>query len=90
MPTRRERERSYHNAMHGQHVTWQSTFSRAHPQFAVVDRTGATRQWGVLCFGYPEVRQHFRSRIQEYLTGYDCYGVFPFLRTQARPATFAD
>ena len=40
LPSRRERERSFHNAMHGQHVTWQSTFSRAHPEFAVVDRAG--------------------------------------------------
>ena len=90
LPSRRERERSFHNAMHGQHVTWQSTFSRAHPEFAVVDRAGETRQWGVLCFGYPEVRQHFRDRIQEYLHGYDWDGVFLCLRTQARPATFAD
>ncbi len=90
LPSRRERERSFHNAMHGQHVTWQSTFSRAHPEFAVVDRAGETRQWGVLCFGYPEVRQHFRDRIQEYLRGYDWDGVFLCLRTQARPATFAD
>jgi hypothetical protein len=90
LPSRRERERSFHNAMHGQHVTWQSTFSRAHPEFTAVDRAGETRQWGVLCFGYPEVRQHFRDRIQEYLRGYGWDGVFLCLRTQARPATFAD
>jgi hypothetical protein len=90
LASRRERERSFHNAMHGQHVTWQSTVSQAHPEFAVVDRAGETRQWGVLCFGYPEVRQHFRDRIQEYLRGYDWDGVFLCLRTQARPAIFAD
>jgi hypothetical protein len=90
LPSKRERERSFHNAMHGQHVTWQTTFSRAHPEYAVVDRTGATRQWGVLCFGYPEVREHFRNRITAYLTGYDWDSVFLCLRTQARPATFAD
>ena len=84
LPSRRERERSFHNAMHGQHVTWQSTFSRAHPEFAVVDRAGETRQWGVLCFGYPEVREHFRDRIREYLRGYDWDGVFLCLRTQAQ------
>jgi hypothetical protein len=90
LPSRRERERSFHNAMHGQHVTWQSTFSRAHPEFAVVDRAGETRQWGILCFGYPEVRRHFRDRIQKYLRGYAWDGVFLCLRTQARPAIFAD
>ena len=36
------------------------------------------------------MRQHFRDRIQEYLRGYDWDGVFLCLRTQARPATFAD
>jgi hypothetical protein len=90
LPTQRERERSFHNAMHGQHVTWQSTFSRAHPEFAVADRAGEKRQWGVLCFGYPEVRRHFRDRIREYITEYDWDGVFLCLRTQARPAIFAD
>ncbi len=88
--SKRERARSFHNAMHGQHVTWQTTFSRAHPEYAVVDRAGETRQWGVLCFGYPEVRAHFRKRIREYTTGYEWDGVFLCLRTQARSAVFAD
>jgi hypothetical protein len=56
----------------------------------VVDRAGETRQWGVLCFAYPEVREHFRRRIGVYVTGYDWDGVFLCLRTQARPASFAD
>lgn len=90
LPSRRERERSYHNAMHGQHVTWQTTFSRANPEFAVVDRAGETRQWGVLCFGYPEVRRHLRQRILGYVEGYEWDGVFLCLRTQAKPAVFAD
>ncbi len=88
--SRRERERSFHNAMHGQHVTWQTMFSRAHPEYTVVDRGGETRQWGVLSFGYPEVREHVRRRIQEYTVGYEWDGVFLCLRTQARPAVFAD
>jgi hypothetical protein len=90
LPGKRERQRSFHNAMHGQHVTWQSTFSRANPEFTVVDRGGQGRQWGVLCFGYPEVRAHFRRRIASYLDGYEWDGVFLCLRTQARPAAFAD
>jgi hypothetical protein len=88
--TRRERLRSFHNAMHGQHVTWQTRVSREHPEYAAVDREGATRQWGVLCFGYPEVRDHFRQRILGYLDGYAWDGVFLCLRTQARPAAWAD
>ncbi|MBA2595187.1 MAG: hypothetical protein H0V00_00990 [Chloroflexia bacterium] len=88
--SQRERVRSFHNAMHGQHVTWQTTFSRAHSEYAVVDRAGETRQWGVLSFGYPEVREHFRNRIRQYTTGHTWDGVFLCLRTQARPAVFAD
>lgn len=90
LPSRRERERSYHNAMHGQHVTWQTTFSRSRPEYAVVDRAGETQQWGVLSFGYPEVRAHFRQRILQYVAGNEWDGVFLCLRTQARPAVFAD
>jgi hypothetical protein len=88
--SKRERQRSFHNAMHGQHVTWQTTFSRANPEYTVVDRAGETRQWGVLCYGYPEVREHYRRRIRQYTEGYDWDGVFLCLRTQARPAAFAD
>jgi hypothetical protein len=90
LASKRERSRSFHNAMHGQHVTWQSTFSRANPEYTVVDRTGEHRQWGVLSFAYPEVRHHFRDRIASYLDGYEWDGVFLCLRTQARPAAFAD
>jgi len=90
LPPKWERERSYHNAMHGQHVTWQSSFSRANSHYIVSDRSGEAHQWGVLCFGYPEVREHFRRRIQEYTEGYAWDSVFLCLRTQARPAEFAD
>ena len=88
--SQRERGRSFHNAMHGQHVTWQTRFSRANPEFTVVDRVGEARQWGVLSYGYPEVREHYRRRIRAYTDGYDWDGVFLCLRTQARPAAFAD
>jgi hypothetical protein len=87
---KRERGRSYHNAMHGQHVTWQTTFSRANPELTVTDRRGGVHQWGVLCFGYPEVRDHLRQRIREYVSEHEWDGVFLCLRTQARPAAFAD
>nr|MBA3416482.1 family 10 glycosylhydrolase [Chloroflexia bacterium] len=90
LPPRRERERSFHNAMHGQHVTWQTTWSREHPECNVVDRRGTGRQWGVLCYGYPEVRALMRDRIARLVAGYDFDGVFLCLRTQARPAEFAD
>jgi hypothetical protein len=88
--SKRERGRSFHNAMHGQHVTWQTQFSRANPEYTVVDRPGETRQWGVLCYSYAEVREHYRRRIRQYTEGYDWDGVILCLRTQARPAAFAD
>lgn len=76
--------------MHVQHVTWRSNFSRANPELTVVDRSSEHRQRGVLSFAYPEVRQHFRRRIASYLDGYEWDGMFLCLRTQARPAAFAD
>ena len=81
---------SYHNAMHGQHVSWQSAFSRAHPEYAMLDRTGQHRQGGVLCLAYPEVRSHFSQRFQRLLKGSDFDGLFVCLRSQSKPADFAD
>ena len=87
---RRVREVSHHNAMHGQHVSWQSVFSRRHPEYAMVDRTGRRRQWGVLCPAYPEVRSHFCERFLALLADSEFDGLFVCLRSQSRPADFAD
>lgn len=87
---KRMRAVCYHNAMHGQHVSWQSAFSREHPEYAVVDRAGRLRRWGVLCLAYPEVRDHFRERFLGLLAGRDFDGLFLCLRSQSRPADFAD
>lgn len=81
---------SYHNAMHGQHVSWQTAFCRDHPEFMVVDRSGRNRQWGVSCLAYPEVRAHFRDRFLSLLDGTGFDGLFVCLRSQSRPADFAD
>jgi hypothetical protein len=88
--SRAEREVSYHNAMHARHVSWQSAFSRENPEFTVVDRAQSKRQWGVLCLGYPAVREHFRRRFLNLLQGYDFDGLFVCLRSQSRPADDAD
>ena len=84
------REVSYHNEMHCQHVTWQSDFSRHHPQYAMVDRTQRKQQRGVLCLAYPEVRRHFIQRYHRLLAEGDFDGLFVCLRSQSRPADFAD
>ena len=85
-----ERKVSFHNAMHCQHVSWQSDFSSNHPEFTAVDRTGKQRQRGVMCLAYPEVRQHFCKRFIELLEHRKFDGLFICFRSQSRPADFAD
>jgi hypothetical protein len=84
------REVSFHNKMHCQHVTWQSDFSRNNPQYAQVDRTLKHHQCGVLSLAYPEVRRHFIGRFQSLLAAGNFDGLFVCLRSQSRPADFAD
>jgi hypothetical protein len=76
--------------MHYQHISWQSAFSRKHPEYAVADRIGQQRQWGVLCLAYPEVRSHFCNRFLDLLHGTEFDGLFLCMRSQSRPADFAD
>lgn|GEM_PF-831977 len=84
------REVSFHNKMHCQHVTWQSDFSRNNTEYTMTDRTLKKRQWGVMCLAYPEVRLHFIGRYQKLLAAGDFDGLFVCLRSQSRPADFAD
>ena len=90
LPPKRVREVSYHNAMHHQHISWQTAFSREHPEYAVVDRSREQRQWGVLCLAYPEVQAHFCNRFVNLVEGTEFDGLFVCLRSQSRPADFAD
>jgi hypothetical protein len=84
------REVSYHNRMHCQHVSWQSEFSRRHPQYAIADRTLRNHQWGVMCLGFPEVRQHMIRRYLRLLKKRKFDGLFVCLRSQSKPADYAD
>lgn len=88
--TDEERARSFHNAMHGQHVTWQTDWSRQHPELMTVDRSQKTRQWGVPSYSHTAVRNHMADRIESMVDGYDFDGVFLCLRSQCRPAEYAD
>jgi len=81
---------SYHNKMHCQHITWQSEFSRTHPEYVIMDRSSKHRQWGVLCLAYPEVRTHIQKRFLRFLKDYEFDGLFVCLRSQSHPADFAD
>ena len=85
----RERRRSHHNAMHGQHVAWQSDLTRRHPEWLVMDRAGE-RQWGVVCLAYPEARRAFIDRWMRLLEGTAFAGLFVCLRSQSKPAAHGD
>jgi hypothetical protein len=87
---KRIREKSYHNAMHFRHISWQSKYSRENPEYALIDRSGQQRQWGVLSLAYPEVRSHFCRRFINLLQNTEFDGLFVCLRSQSRPADFAD
>ncbi|MEW5981811.1 MAG: hypothetical protein AB1806_05515 [Acidobacteriota bacterium] len=84
------RETSFHNAMHGRHVAWQSDFSRRHPEYACTDRSGRVRQWGVLCLAHEAVRAHFIDRFVGWMRDAAFDGLFVCLRSQSRPADHAD
>ena len=86
----RIRAKSYHNAMHGRDVAQQSIFSRTHPEFIVVDQAGRTRQHGVLCLAYPEVRAHLKKRFLDAISSTQFDGLFICFRSQSKPARFAD
>jgi hypothetical protein len=90
LPPIEERRRSHHNAMHGQHVAWQSDLTRLHPEWLMVDRSGRVRQWGVVCLGYAEARRAFVDRWTRLLEATRFAGLFVCLRSQSRPAAHAD
>jgi len=86
----RERRVSHHNAMHGQHVAWQSDLTRHHPEWVAIDRSGRARQWGVVCLAYEEARRAFMDRWLRLLEGSAFAGLFVCLRSQSKPARHGD
>jgi hypothetical protein len=85
-----ERARSHHNAMHGQHVAWQSELTRTHPEWLVVDRSGQTRQQGVLSLSYAEARRALIDRWVGLIAPTRFDGLFLCCRSQSRPAEHGD
>ena len=53
---------------------WSSKFLEEHPHFRCVDREGRSR-WGLLCFGYPEVRAYKTAVVKELLAREGVAGV---------------
>jgi hypothetical protein len=86
----RDRERSHHNAMHGQHVAWQSELTRTHPEWLVSDRARRIRQPGVVCLAYPEARRALVERWTRLIAPTCFDGLFICFRSQSRPADHAD
>ena len=86
----RERAESHHNAMHGQHVAWQSELTRTHPEWLVADRAGRTRQRGVVSLAYPEARRAFVERWSRLIAPTRFDGLFICFRSQSRPADDGD
>jgi len=86
----RVRAVSYHNAMHGRHVAWQSDLTRLHPDWVTVDRRGRRRQWGVVSLAYPEARRACVELWASLIGPTRFDGLFVCLRSQSRPADHAD
>ncbi len=89
LPPKAEREVSHHNPYHGKNFARMSRLIKDHPEYNLQDREG-NKHWGVVCLGYPEVREYMINRYLSVLEGYDWDGVFVCLRTQSRPADYAD
>jgi hypothetical protein len=90
LPRSSVRAVSFHNAMHGRHVCWQSDLTKAHPEWLTVDRSGRRRQWGVVSLAYPEARRAFVERWTALIRPTRFDGLFVCLRSQSRPADPAD
>jgi hypothetical protein len=90
LPPARIRARSHHNAMHGQHVSWQSELTRLHPEWTVVDRANRRRQHGVVSLAYPEARSAFVDRWLSLIAPTEFDGLFVCLRSQSKPADHGD
>ncbi|NOY82287.1 MAG: family 10 glycosylhydrolase [Kiritimatiellaeota bacterium] len=69
---------------------WQSKFTRAHPEYLVVDRSGVRRQWGVMEYAYPEVRAYKIGQFRWFMEHYDFDGMYVCTRSHSPPADFAD
>ena len=84
-----EREVSHHNPYHGKNFARMSRLIKEHPEYNLHDREG-NKHWGVVCLAYPEVREYMIERYLSVMEGYEWDGVFVCLRTQSRPADYAD
>ncbi|MBF0248395.1 MAG: hypothetical protein HQL36_10060 [Alphaproteobacteria bacterium] len=85
-----ERAVSHHNPQHGRDTSFLTEFAMEHPEYMMVDRSGLVRQWGVPCLAYEAVRAEFHRRFTSLAAATDFDGVFVCLRSQSRPADFAD
>ncbi|MEW6097551.1 MAG: family 10 glycosylhydrolase [bacterium] len=66
----------------------QSTFSLKHPEYLFVSRDGKECFKGVLCYTYPQVRQHRLMQIKE-LSNYDIAGIYLCTRSHAAHSEYS-
>lgn len=69
---------------------WQSHFTIEHPEYLMESRDGKTRQWGVLCYAYPEAREHIIGVFKHIMDKWPFDGLYICTRTHSYPAKFAD
>ncbi|MBU0606491.1 MAG: family 10 glycosylhydrolase [Armatimonadetes bacterium] len=69
---------------------WQSQFTIEHPEYVTESRDGKKRQWGVLCYAYPEARRYMIGIFEHIVGKWDLDGVYVCTRTHSYPAEFAD
>ncbi|MGC9319508.1 MAG: LamG-like jellyroll fold domain-containing protein [Armatimonadota bacterium] len=69
---------------------WQSKFTIEHPEYLRVNRDGTKRQWGVLCFAYPQAREYMVGTFEYLMERWDFDGIYICTRTHSMPAEFAD
>lgn len=69
---------------------WEDRFCLQHPEYLVASRDGKQRQYGVLCYAYPEARQHAVGVIKDLMGRWDFDGLYLCTRTHSQPAEFAD
>lgn len=69
---------------------WQSHFTIEHPEYLVESCDGQKRQWGVLCYAYPQARQYIIGVFRHMLDKWPFDGLYICTRTHSYPAEFAD
>lgn len=69
---------------------WESRFTIEHPEYLMESRDGKQRQYGVLCYSYPQAREYMVGVLRHLMTKWAFDGLYLCTRTHSQPADFAD